>query len=349
VDLGRISYGVYLYHWPIFLWLTPERTGWALAPLFVVRVALTIGVAVLSFVYVEMPIRRRLKLTGPRAWLVAPAAALMVAVAVALVTLNPPPLTDPETAGAAIEDPEVSPADLAAQAEEQDRAQVAGPMTAPPVNKVLLVGDSVMAQAYPFFEARFDDQGIVTGYAGGEGEGPLSPQGKWAQEIDQWVRDFDPDVVVIEACCDYVGTTDQIYRMPDGRNVLPNTDLVYEAWDAEMRDLVRRAGAGGARVFVVVSPPVATNGYYGPMEDHVRRLNALYRELPVPLIDWATPSSPYGSPPDGSYRESLPIGPDGASVRIRADDGLHYTPEGDNMLAEVTLRAMLQLESRPGF
>jgi peptidoglycan/LPS O-acetylase OafA/YrhL len=26
-EVGRISYGVYLYHWPIYLWLSPERTG----------------------------------------------------------------------------------------------------------------------------------------------------------------------------------------------------------------------------------------------------------------------------------------------------------------------------------
>src|SRR5690606_25975864 len=33
VLLGRISYGVYVLHWPVFLWLTPRRTGidgWAL-------------------------------------------------------------------------------------------------------------------------------------------------------------------------------------------------------------------------------------------------------------------------------------------------------------------------------
>ena len=347
VGLGRISYGVYLYHWPIFLWLTPERTGWALGPLFVVRVAVTLAVAILSFRYLETPIRARLRLTGPRAWLIAPAAALTVAMAVVLVTINPPTLTDPATAGAEIETPELSPEDLAAQAAQNE--DQAGPMTTPAVDRVLLMGDSVMAQAWPFFEARFDDQGITTGFAGGEGEGPLSPQGKWQAEIDQWVQDFDPDVVVIEACCDYVGTTDQIYRMPDGREVLPNTDLVYEAWDLVARDMIQRAGAGGARVFWVLSPPVDTNGFYGPMEDHVGRLNAIYRELPVRLIDWATPSSPYGSPPDGQFSESLPIGPNGESVVVRAADGLHYTPEGDDMLAEVTLRAMLQLGTRPGF
>ena len=37
--LGLISYGVYLYHWPIFLWLTPERTGLDGAALFGERMA----------------------------------------------------------------------------------------------------------------------------------------------------------------------------------------------------------------------------------------------------------------------------------------------------------------------
>src|SRR5205085_11489265 len=36
-QLGRISYGVYLVHWPIFLWLTPERTHLRAFPLFLLR------------------------------------------------------------------------------------------------------------------------------------------------------------------------------------------------------------------------------------------------------------------------------------------------------------------------
>ena len=55
--LGRISYGVYLYHWPLFLWLTPERTGldgWAL---FGLRAAVTLGAATLSYHLIELPIR----------------------------------------------------------------------------------------------------------------------------------------------------------------------------------------------------------------------------------------------------------------------------------------------------
>jgi peptidoglycan/LPS O-acetylase OafA/YrhL len=56
--LGLISYGVYLYHWPIFVWLSADRTslhGWSL---FALQCALTLAVAIASFHLVERPIRR---------------------------------------------------------------------------------------------------------------------------------------------------------------------------------------------------------------------------------------------------------------------------------------------------
>ena len=56
--IGRISYGIYLFHWPVFLWLTEERTGLSQWPLFAVRAAVAVGVAAASYTLVEQPIRR---------------------------------------------------------------------------------------------------------------------------------------------------------------------------------------------------------------------------------------------------------------------------------------------------
>ena len=58
VHLGRVSYGVYLYHWPIFAMLTARRTGLEGWGLFAVRMAVTMLVAELSFHLLEQPIRR---------------------------------------------------------------------------------------------------------------------------------------------------------------------------------------------------------------------------------------------------------------------------------------------------
>ena len=57
--IGQRSYGLYLWHWPIFM-LTRPTLDVPLdgIPLLVLRLALTVGIAELSFRYVEMPIRR---------------------------------------------------------------------------------------------------------------------------------------------------------------------------------------------------------------------------------------------------------------------------------------------------
>ena len=58
VWLGTISYGVYLYHWPVFLLL--RQHGWQLARPggFAVAAGITLAVSVVSFYALEQPIRR---------------------------------------------------------------------------------------------------------------------------------------------------------------------------------------------------------------------------------------------------------------------------------------------------
>ena len=57
--LGERSYGIYLWHWPVFMVTRPGFElgfdGW---PAHLLRVGLTLGVAELSYRYVETPIRR---------------------------------------------------------------------------------------------------------------------------------------------------------------------------------------------------------------------------------------------------------------------------------------------------
>jgi peptidoglycan/LPS O-acetylase OafA/YrhL len=58
VTIGRLSYGLYLWHWPVFLWLTPDRTGRTGLGLVLVRFAVAFALAAASYVAIEQPIRR---------------------------------------------------------------------------------------------------------------------------------------------------------------------------------------------------------------------------------------------------------------------------------------------------
>ena len=74
--LGKISYGVYLLHWPVFLWLSPARVGWSEWPLFGLRMAVTLAAATVMFRLVEDPVRRGGRLKGRRAVAIAAVSAV---------------------------------------------------------------------------------------------------------------------------------------------------------------------------------------------------------------------------------------------------------------------------------
>ncbi len=102
VGLGRISYGVYLWHWPLFTFVTTDATGLSRWPLFAVRLAGTLALALLSYYLIEQPVRRGvLERRLPRRMpaVVTAGAIGLTAVAIGAVTV-PPPAADATPAAA---------------------------------------------------------------------------------------------------------------------------------------------------------------------------------------------------------------------------------------------------------
>jgi peptidoglycan/LPS O-acetylase OafA/YrhL len=87
--LGTVSYGAYLWHWPVNLVITAERCHVHGIGLHALRTLLTLGIAALSFRFVEQPIRRNGLSFGP-ARVVVPTAFAAAFLAVVLGTLPRP-------------------------------------------------------------------------------------------------------------------------------------------------------------------------------------------------------------------------------------------------------------------
>jgi peptidoglycan/LPS O-acetylase OafA/YrhL len=96
--LGTISYGLYLWHWPLFLLVNHARTGLSGTGLLATRLALAFTVAAVSYEFFELPIRRG-GFHLPRPRLTAPIA--LAAVVGVLLAATPPQTSSPAVANSA--------------------------------------------------------------------------------------------------------------------------------------------------------------------------------------------------------------------------------------------------------
>jgi peptidoglycan/LPS O-acetylase OafA/YrhL len=327
VGLGLISYGVYVLHWPIFTFLTPETTGLSGVGLAFVRLAITLAIAVASYRWLEQPIRTgrvRLRSVPVMAGAVVITTGLLVAATMLDRT-------------SAVRDVVATP-DLAlsspAGAEEVPTTTVVPP---PPLRRVLFVGDSLVHQSFNTLSARMTSAGIQAVAIGGEGEHLLSTSESWLAELEATLTTFDPDVVVLEACCGWgMPSKREKIAAADGNLLEPDTVESWNEWRRAAQALTDVVRAHGRFPLWVLAPPAQTNGYYGPIEGRIPLANDTYRNLVactpgVGLIDWRVVAGP-----DGEFVWSLPDR-SGALVEVRSEDGLHFTPEGQAVLADLTV------------
>jgi peptidoglycan/LPS O-acetylase OafA/YrhL len=100
--VGMISYGIYLWHWPVIVYLDQARTGLSGAPLDAVRIAVIGVAATASFYLVERPVRR-MRFTGVARRALVPgtvAAVAAVAVVATVPALSVPTAITPAAAAA---------------------------------------------------------------------------------------------------------------------------------------------------------------------------------------------------------------------------------------------------------
>jgi peptidoglycan/LPS O-acetylase OafA/YrhL len=348
--VGRISYGMYLWHFPLFIFINHQRTGLSGWALFAVRLTPTIAVAILSFFLVERPIRQGTFFTSLRARVLTVPAVGIVALAIVLATM-PASVDIAGGVGATGEVP-------ASPIRGPDPQAYANAPT-----RVLLVGDSqaltlgiglqaaLTADPKKYDHMRLLDEGILgCGVADGTTGlekgmtftigAPCTPDPQdadcppggvfgpkqnvpcqaWTAAWTDWVRQLNPNVVVFLA-----GGGEVKDRLYDGHmtNILTPTFAAYV--EKQLQEAVQIATAQGALMVFMTKPCQSTgeqpNGDPWPEDSSARQ--AVYNSL-LAKVAAEHPHQVYMQYlnsyvcPDGAYAEDL------RGVPVRQPDGIHF-------------------------
>ena len=319
--IGKRSYGIYLWHWPVFMLTRPDADvtwpGWVLVA---VRLVLTFGIAELSFRYVEMPVRngalgrlwarvRRPETTGDvflrRRVAVGSLAATLVAVPVVWSVVRaeppgPPPWLVTATAGTqplagasgvlAFLPPSVVGAMAASAATE---AELAAARAVGVPGRVTVLGDSVLLGASTEV---IDAVGAVRG-------GEVFPDAAVSRQVD--------DGIALLRLWRDSGTLGQTVVVHLGNNGV-FTDGQFD----EMMDIL-----DGVPEVVFIT---TSNGYRWQDPVNQTLVRGAERHPQVELVDWKAVSG-----------ESLDD-----RVPVFWDDQMHVRPEGAQVYARMLANAL---------
>jgi peptidoglycan/LPS O-acetylase OafA/YrhL len=324
VAVGVVSYGLYLWHWPVYVVLTEERTGLTGPWLLAVRVLVTGVLAALSYRLVEEPIRtQRFQRRFTRTQWVRTATAVTVAVAASTLVVPAGAastgLAEPTSAGAR---PEPVP-------DAEGR-----------IVEAFLLGDSQSLALRTYYGNRVD--GLAVGGSTGLGCGTLLPERHVdAQTVPnppgcdewqlQWIEEVAaarPDLVVL-----MLGLG-ELYDRQLERGVVEFGTPEHREWLHEeidrRREVVRpytdRFALTTVLCMSIRSEAADPHASLGSDPERLTWLNGVIEEYGeehprVPVLDL------HGTVCADGYQEEV----DGVELR---DDGLHLNERGAALVWE---------------
>ena len=334
VWLGAISYGVYLWHWPVFLVLNGERTGWSGPSLFAVRCAATVLLAGVSWWVIEQPIRKWRPAKVP----LLPLAAATVGTAIAVTVVVIPVATRVDDGG-------LSPTSVAAT-ETIERPVMVAQRNDKTGRVVSVFGDSVgwtlmrylpPTPGFTFVNHTLIGCGIVrsTSYRYSTEKGDPKPEcDSWPTRWEGQVANDRPDVVLL-----VVGRWETVDQFKDGRWTHVGDPSFDTYLSGELRLALDVLGSTGARVVVTTEPynrrAEKPDGSLYPEDkpDRVNRWNALVRSVVAEHPNAVVLDFNKKLGPSGTYTSKI------NGVRVRSD-GVHPTADAVTWLTPWLLDAL---------
>ncbi|MFZ9442742.1 MAG: acyltransferase family protein, partial [Ilumatobacteraceae bacterium] len=325
VYVGQLSYALYLWHWPIFIFCSPDRMntdGWSLT---IIRMSLTLIFSMLSYHLVEQTVRHRARWAhgshGRFAFITS-----MVGAIVVWVVVSVPSTTNAVDAGAIAGAIATTTLPTSTTSPASSPPFTAAPTRSttipvgPSVRSVYYFGDSIAYDMWPGIEAALVAAGLTaeSGAFGGVGltaKDDIDPIANLADVVDT----THPDLLVVQLSVWDALQTDEVQR---------------EVFDS-LRDL---ANSRNLRVLLLSFPSLAPTGMV--VEPNQERLEVKAIEMASTLPNLIT----YLDQRDALGIEfNIDIDDDGVPERKR--DGIHVCPTGALRSAQWLLQ---QLESLYG-
>jgi len=338
--LGTISYGIYLWHWPVIVYLNGTRTGLSTWPLDLLRITLTLALATASYYLVERPVR----LAHPRGflrWWGAPVAGVVSAVLIVIATI--PAVADPSrvvgTTHLTTAPGQTVPGSGGLAGQRPIRLTTA-PSPSDPL-RVMLIGDSVMHDASYAITAALQATGEATVSTKTYDGFGLTTATNWPTSLPNLIRQTRAQLIIASWSWDEYGPT------------TPNALHQPVQYTSLLRRFVSTVLAPGDGVEGVLFTQFPTEGVVPGAADTTRlrrkgseAWNGIAAQMAT-YFPGRVMYLPVGSAVllNGRYSTWLPPrddvrAPSDQWIRARKLDNVHLCPEGSARYADAILTDM---------